>query len=138
MKRSALLVTILPIVVTPYLIFEYLPAVWSAARVAGLALLILAMALLVLARVQLGNAFSVAPHATQLVTHGLYSRLRNPVYLFSALALAGFILYLGQPNLFWIFAVLLPLQILRARAEARVLEQRFGDQYRQYRASTWF
>jgi protein-S-isoprenylcysteine O-methyltransferase Ste14 len=104
----------------------------------GLAILILAMSLLVLARVQLGNAFSVAPHATQLVTHGLYSRLRNPVYVFSALALAGFILYLGQLNLFWIFAVLLPLQVLRARAEARVLEERFGEQYRLYRTSTWF
>lgn len=138
MKRSALLVTILPIVVTPYLVFEYLPAVWSVARVAGLAILVTAMALLVLARVQLGNSFSVTPQAAQLVTHGLYSRIRNPVYVFSALALAGFILYLGQPNLLWIFAVLLPLQILRARAEARVLEQRFGEQYRQYRASTWF
>jgi len=138
MKRSALLVTILPIVLTPFLVFEYLPAVWSAARVAGLAILIMAMALLVLARVQLGNSFSVAPQATQLVTYGLYSRIRNPVYVFSALALAGFILYLGQPNLLWIFAVLLPLQILRARAEARVLEGRFGEQYRQYKASTWF
>jgi protein-S-isoprenylcysteine O-methyltransferase Ste14 len=138
MKRSALLVTILPIVVTPYLIFRYLPAVWSLSSVLGLAILILAMSLLVLARVQLGNAFSVAPHATQLVTHGLYSRLRNPVYVFSALALAGFILYLGQLNLFWIFAVLLPLQVLRARAEARVLEERFGEQYRLYRTSTWF
>ncbi len=138
MKRSALLVTILPIALTPYLIFQYLPGIWSLSSVLGLALLILAMALLVVARVQLGNAFSVAPRATQLVTHGLYSRIRNPVYVFSALALAGFILYLGQLNLFWIFAVLLPLQILRARAEARVLEERFGEQYRQYRTSTWF
>jgi protein-S-isoprenylcysteine O-methyltransferase Ste14 len=30
------------------------------------------------------------------------------------------------------------LQITRARAEARVLEAHFGDEYRRYRASTWF
>ena len=138
MKGSALLATILPIVLTPFLIFEYLPEVWTFSNLAGLAILVPSMALLVLARVQLGNAFSVAPHATQLVTHGLYSRIRNPVYVFSAVALAGFILYFGRPVFFWIFAGLLPLQILRARAEARVLEERFGEQYRQYRASTWF
>jgi protein-S-isoprenylcysteine O-methyltransferase Ste14 len=110
----------------------------TAPRIAGLIILIAAMALLVIARIQLGNAFSVSPRASHLVTRGLYSRIRNPVYIFSAIALGGFILYLGQPNLFWIFAVLLPLQIFRARAEARVLEQRFGDEYRRYRATTWF
>jgi protein-S-isoprenylcysteine O-methyltransferase Ste14 len=30
------------------------------------------------------------------------------------------------------------LQIIRARAESRVLEEHFGDEYRRYRASTWF
>lgn len=138
MKGSALVATILPIVLTPFLIFEYLPAFWTVANLAGLVVLIAAMTLLVVARVQLGNAFSVSPKATQLVTHGLYSRIRNPVYVFSALALAGFVLYLGQHNLFWIFAILVPLQVLRARAEARVLEQRFGEEYRRYKASTWF
>jgi protein-S-isoprenylcysteine O-methyltransferase Ste14 len=30
------------------------------------------------------------------------------------------------------------MQIYRSRAEGRVLEGRFGDQYRQYKAQTWF
>jgi len=37
--------------------------------------------------------------------------------------------------------VLLPLpamQVWRARAEAKVLEARFGEEYRRYRAGTWF
>jgi len=31
-----------------------------------------------------------------------------------------------------------PLQVWRARNEARVLETKFGDAYRDYRRNTWF
>jgi protein-S-isoprenylcysteine O-methyltransferase Ste14 len=34
--------------------------------------------------------------------------------------------------------VLIPMQIVRARKEARVLEEKFGEEYRAYRARTWF
>jgi protein-S-isoprenylcysteine O-methyltransferase Ste14 len=34
--------------------------------------------------------------------------------------------------------VVAPLQAMRARKEARVLEEKFGDAYREYRARTWF
>jgi protein-S-isoprenylcysteine O-methyltransferase Ste14 len=30
------------------------------------------------------------------------------------------------------------VQIVRARAEGRVLEERFGDAYRRYKDQTWF
>ncbi len=95
-------------------------------------------ALLTLARIQLGNSFSISAQASKLVTHGIYSWIRNPVYVFSAIALAGLVLYLGLPYLFLPFLILIPLQIVRARAERRVLEQHFGERYRQYRSTTWF
>jgi protein-S-isoprenylcysteine O-methyltransferase Ste14 len=34
--------------------------------------------------------------------------------------------------------VIAPVQVWRARKEAAVLEAKFGDEYRAYRASTWF
>jgi len=37
-----------------------------------------------------------------------------------------------------VLAVLAVAQILRSRQEARVLEARFGDRYREYRKHTWF
>lgn len=138
MKRSALIVTIVPPLGTVLVLCVYPSAAWSVARIAGLLLLISGMAVVTVARVQLGNAFSISPQATQLVTHGIYSRIRNPVYVFSTMVIAGFFLYLGRPSLLLLLLVLIPIQVLRARAEARVLEERFGDQYRQYRAATWF
>jgi protein-S-isoprenylcysteine O-methyltransferase Ste14 len=138
MKRSALFVTVVPLLTITYIVIQVVPEIWSATRIAGLAILIAGMALVTLARIQLANSFSITPQATKLVTHGIYSRIRNPVYVFSAVALAGLVLYLDLPYLFWVFLILVPMQILRARAEGRLLEQHFGDQYRQYKATTWF
>jgi Phospholipid methyltransferase len=84
------------------------------------------------------NSFTLVPQARALVTHGIYSKIRHPVYIFSALAIAGLFLYLNRPLFFWIFLILIPLQVIRARAESRVLEARFGGAYRQYRSQTWF
>jgi protein-S-isoprenylcysteine O-methyltransferase Ste14 len=94
--------------------------------------------LLVLAWIQLGSSFSVRSTAHALVTPGLYFRIRNPIYLFGALAIAGIFLYINHPLYLWLFLVLIPLQIYRARQEGKVLKARFGDEYRQYRSSTWF
>jgi protein-S-isoprenylcysteine O-methyltransferase Ste14 len=34
--------------------------------------------------------------------------------------------------------ILIPLQWIRTRKEAQVLEEKFGDAYREYRRHTWF
>src|SRR5207249_1810308 len=54
------------------------PRPWSAARWTGLGIAVPAAVLLFVARWQLGRSFSVTPQARQLVTHGLYSKIRNP------------------------------------------------------------
>ena len=138
MKRSALLVTIVPLLAIAYLVYEFAHSPWTPMRVAGLVLLIPAIILITIARVQLGNSFSLRPEAKQLVTHGIYSCIRNPIYVFGAFVLAGLFLFLERPHLLLLIVPMLILQISRARAEARVLEEHFGERYRQYRANTWF
>ena len=106
-------------------------------RVLGLVLMLPALILLTIARIQLGNSFSLAPQATQLVTRGIHSRIRNPIYVFGTFVFSGLFLFLERPLLLFVLAPVLILQVSRARAEARVLEAHFGDQYRQYKAATW-
>ena len=120
------------------LIVRVLPGPWDLARSVGLALVVVGAGLLFTARLQLGNSFAVSAQARELVTRGLYSKIRNPIYVFSGLMVLGFAIALKKPYLFALLALLLVVQILRARKEARVLEAKFGEQYREYRKRTWF
>ena len=124
--------------VVPVFLWIFWSLPWTALRIAGLLIAIPSFLLLALARVQLGGAFSVKAKATTLVTTGLYARIRNPIYIFSALMLAGFILWANQPWLLLIFVVVLPMQFFRSRKEARVLTEKFGAAYLDYKKQTWF
>ena len=119
-------------------IILYAPGPWDLQRISGTVLAITSIVLLALSRYQLGKSFSVRAQAKALVTHGIYSRIRNPIYVFSGLMAIGIFLIFHRPKLFLLFLILVPVQLLRARQESRVLESRFGEQYREYRRKTWF
>src|SRR5437588_11235084 len=114
------------------------PGPWSTARWFCLSIGLPAAVLIFVARWQLGRSFSVTPQASQLVTHGLYSKIRNPIYVFSGLMLAGIVIALERPYALLFLLVLIPVQVLRANKEAKVLEAKFGETYREYKAKTWF
>ena len=119
-------------------IVVFRPGNWNAARWTGLCIALPAAVLLFTARWQLGRSFSVTPQARELVTEGIYSRIRNPIYVFSALLLAGILIALQYRYALLLLVVVIPVQMVRAHQEAKVLEARFGDQYRKYREGTWF
>lgn len=143
MKASACFVMIAPIPGVLILLAAGMPGVmalgaWTPTRVAGVVLTLAGLSLITLARWQLGDAFSIEPRATTLVTRGLYARIRNPVYVFGLVLFAGVILYLDRPGFLPVLIPLALMQFIRARREAKVLEERFGDTYRAWRANTWF
>ena len=115
-----------------------MPGPWDLQRDAGTALVIAAVSGIAVARYQLGRSFSIRAEAHQLVTRGIYSKIRNPIYVFATLMIAGFVLIIHRPmGWLFVFAIAL-LQTLRAHREARVLEAAFGEAYREYRRKTWF
>ena len=138
LDRGVILVIVVPLVGIAALIYKFAHPPWTPLRIAGLILMTAAVTLLTVARVQLGNSFSLTPQAKQLVTQGIYSRIRNPIYVFGTFTIAGLFLFLERPYLLSLLVPVLILQIIRARAEGRVLEEHFGDEYRHYKASTWF
>ena len=139
MDRGTITRVALPLLVGPLAIAAiFRAAPHGPARWVGLLLSLLGLAGVVLARYTLGQSFSIAPKATALVTHGIYSRIRNPIYVAGTMAVAGVLLMLVRPEGMALLLVLIPVQIFRARREAAVLEAKFGDAYREYRKHTWF
>ena len=51
---------------------------WNIMRWVGVCIGLPALVGLFVARFQLGKSFAVTPQAKELVTHGLYSKIRNP------------------------------------------------------------
>ena len=120
------------------LLWQHSPVAWTALPITGLCLLIVGFILWTVAHFQLGASFTAKAEARQLVTRGLYSKIRNPIYVFGSWVIVGGILVFGKPVWLLIFVILIPLQIWRARKESAVLEASFGEEYRRYRAGTWF
>jgi protein-S-isoprenylcysteine O-methyltransferase Ste14 len=120
-----------------WLVFS-MPGPWDLQRSIGTALMILGIAGILTARFQLGKSFAIGAKARELVTQGIYSKIRNPIYVSGAVLLAGFVLVIHRPILWLVLLALIIMQTLRARREAKVLEAAFGDAYRDYRRKTWF
>jgi protein-S-isoprenylcysteine O-methyltransferase Ste14 len=116
--------------------FQHVP--WTPMRLTGAGVLAVSVVLIGLARYQLGSAFSVSAKASRLVTTGVYSRLRNPIYVGSPLFIIGLALFTMNLWILALLIVIVPLQIMRARTEARTLHAAFGEVYERYSAQTWF
>jgi protein-S-isoprenylcysteine O-methyltransferase Ste14 len=107
-------------------------------QLAAIAVAVISFPLWIAARIQLGSALSLWPEARTLVTTGLYSRIRHPVYVFGTVASLAALLALQIWPVFAIGVALVPLTLVRAWREQKVLEAAFGERYRRYKEATWF
>jgi protein-S-isoprenylcysteine O-methyltransferase Ste14 len=98
----------------------------------GLGMVFLGLPLWFVCYVQIAHAFSRG----KLLTKGCYSRVRHPIYsIWGLLIIPGFSLLFGG------FMLLLPLVYWAGvlgfiSEEEKVLEERFGDEWREYAGRT--
>lgn len=136
--RANILITAIVGGVAAVVLWKYAPAEWSPMQITGLTVFVMGFVLWTAARFQLGASLTVTAQAKQLVSRGLYARIRNPIYVFGSMFVGGFILALGHPRWLLLLVVIVPFQIWRAREEAKVLHASFRQQYEAYRRQTWF
>lgn len=109
-------------------------------RWAGLALFVVGGVLRLWPVFVLGRRFSglvAIQHGHELVTTGIYRRIRNPSYLGLLLGALGWALvFRSVLGLVITLLMLIPLAG-RMRAEERLLAEHFGAEYENYRARTW-
>jgi protein-S-isoprenylcysteine O-methyltransferase Ste14 len=111
----------------------------AAARAAGALVALGGLALLRQVHAALGAHFSPvlelkADHA--LVTTGPYARVRHPMYTAGLLFTAGHALVGGVLPALWPLAAVALLVALRLPDEEAMLEARFGEAFRAWRART--
>ena len=82
------------------------------------------------------SSFVVIHHDHRLVTRGIYSRIRHPIYLGVIVATVGMALCgTSAPGLL-VASLLVPLFVFRMRYEEALLIEEFGDDYRRYAKRT--
>jgi protein-S-isoprenylcysteine O-methyltransferase Ste14 len=109
-------------------------------KIIGLAVNIIGLIIWWSAKLTIGenwNAGYGKPQIKKLVTHGVYSRIRHPLYWGINLTLIG--LCLLYPNiLFLIISSLIIIYFFyRMRAEDKYLLEKLGMEYRNYKNQTW-
>lgn len=105
----------------------------------GLLIGVVGVLLWMVAMWSLGSSLAVLPGTDHLVTQGVYRVFRHPIYIGIVLTLSGLFVACGSiPCLAYVFVVVIPLNIVRARAEEKVLLEQLGLAYQQYKDSTYF
>ena len=122
---------LLNVIVLP---FWRLPITRATARavgypVFGLGLVLLLFSLLALKE---GVKGEIEP-VTDLVTSGIYARLRNPLYVSFAISMLALdLLFASLLGILATLFVFLPSMIWRARLEEQALAKRFGEAWKDY------
>lgn len=106
--------------------------------IVGICLTCVSIIFWIVARIQLGSAFSVEPRVRPLVCTGLYAKLRHPMYLFSFFATVGVLLMLQNFYLCVILPIMAIIQIGRAKSENMLLKNAYGSMYDEYVQRMWF
>ncbi|MHC4984436.1 MAG: methyltransferase family protein [Planctomycetota bacterium] len=106
-----------------------------AQSIAGLVLIATGSALSAVAIGCLGRSFSIMAEARELVTHGLYSVVRHPLYVAEEIAVVGAVVIHFSLPVLLLLLLHIGFQIQRARNEEAVLSETFPD-YEGYRQRT--
>jgi protein-S-isoprenylcysteine O-methyltransferase Ste14 len=80
------------------------------------------------------SEFHPDKHEQKLVTAGIRRRVRHPIYLAHLLELLGWSLGTGVTVIYAMTAFAIVTGAFMIRLEDRELEERFGDEFRDYRA----
>lgn len=124
-------------IVLSLLIFKYF---WSSFwnNYAGLVLFFVGFSIWMKGLHDLGDSFGLLPVVKKLISKGIYSKIRHPIYLGGSLVDLGLSLY----SLYWpiilLTLLLMAVQMFRIRKEENALIRKFREGYVKYKKQTWF
>ncbi len=111
-------------------------SVWM---IAGLALFIIGFVIIIAGHITLWknySSFLVIHKDHQLITHGIYRFIRNPIYLGTLIACISLSVYAASLYGFLTSLVLIPIFLIRIRLEERLLAEEFQEAFMKYKKAT--
>jgi len=125
------------LIILSFLIFRYF---WHSSwnNYLGLVLFFIGFPIWMKGLYDLGDSFGLLPVVKKLISKGIYSKIRHPIYFGSSLVNLGLSLY----SLYWpiilLTLLLIAVQLFRIRKEENALMRKFGKSYTKYKKRTWF
>mgnify|MGYP001296082001 CR=1 FL=1 len=112
-------------------------------QMAGIAILFLALVWIAVAQYQMSNSWRIGideKHKTDLVTGGIFSISRNPIFLGMLTTLFGLFLVIPNAITFMVFITGFIVVQIQVRLEEEFLLKTHGDDYKNYCTKTkrWF
>lgn len=105
----------------------------------GVSIIIFGSVIWLIGKNALGNNFTKSVHPKGLVTSGIYSKIRHPMYF------GGMMIYIGMGLLLksWIglaltIILVIPMLLLFAKKEDKLLLEKYKEKYSAYRTKTIF
>jgi len=103
----------------------------------GLSLFLMGFSIRLAGRITLEKYYSYGLKPPEkLIKHGLYKRVRHPIYFAALLYTAGVPLIFSSMYGFLPMLGFMPLFLYRIRIEEKMLIEKFGDEYREYMKKT--
>jgi len=113
------------------------PAYAETFFILGVALGLIGATLSIVALWSLRRSFSLMAEVRELVTTGMYSRIRHPLYMSELIHMTGIAFLAGTPVALWLMFLGLGIQVVRAKIEESKL-QRVLPEYAVYKRQTGF
>jgi protein-S-isoprenylcysteine O-methyltransferase Ste14 len=130
---------LLLIVLVVTVIFRYQFNGGEYLRTTGLIIGALGAVILIIGIMTLGKYFTASINPKGLVTHGIYSKIRHPIFIGVILVYLGIeFIFQSIYGLLLVIFVLIPFYIYSAIEEEKILSEKFKEQYTAYKKKTLF
>jgi len=113
------------------------PAYAETLFISGVTLGLIGATLSIVALWSLRHSFSLMAEVRELVTSGMYSRIRHPLYMSELIHMTGIALLAGTPVALWLMLLGLGIQVTRAKIEEGKLQGALPE-YAAYKRQTGF
>jgi len=125
--------------ISSILIFRSQFSLTNSLTILSLILLVLGAIFLFISLINIGGYYTPSPIPKGLTTKGIYSRVRHPIYLSIDILFIGLsLIFTSVIGLLLTFLIIIPFHLYRMKKEERLLAEKFGKRYREYKDKTWF